>query len=462
VARPPTLPGKPFLGSLLDVRNDRIGTFMRAAQLGDVVHIHFPSQESVLLSHPDHVRRVFVDDHRLFGKQTRGYDALRLGLGNGLVTSEGSFWRRQRRIAQPAFHRRRIAGFGEKMTTATLDMLERWARPAQLGQAIDIDSEMMALTFRIVGECLMSTDISSDADSVGDAVTTLLNQVTDRITKPFQLPLHVPTPSNKRLQRALEVLDELVLGIIAKRRASDEEHDDLLDMLMRTEDAETGERMTDRQLRDEIITIVLAGHETTANAISWALYLLSKVPSAATELREELSRELPGQRVPTADDLPRLAFTEAVVKESMRLFPPVWLVARSVEETVELGGYTIPKGHVVFISPYVMHHDRRFFPNPEGFEPARFLGEAAKAIPKHAYIPFIAGPRQCIGNTFAIMEAQLIMATMLSRYELHLVAGQEIVASPTVTLRPEHGIKMHIEPCAAPSERPAPAGDAAR
>ena len=446
MAKPPTLPGLPVLGSLLDMRRDALDTFRRAAQLGDVVHLHFPTQEAVLLNHPDLFRRVHVDEHRSFGKQTRGYDALRLGLGNGLVTSEGDFWRRQRRIAQPAFHRRRIAGFADTMTTATADMLARWERLAERDETIDIDEEMMKLTFRIVGECLMGTDISADASAVGPAVATLLLAVMDRITQPLALPLHVPTPGNKKLTDALATLDEVVYGVIEERRRSDAEHPDLLDMFMRATDEETGERMTDQQLRDEVITMILAGHETTANALAWTFYLSSKVPHATERLRAELDEVLPNGRLATAEDLSRLEYTGAMMKEAMRLYPPVWLVARSVHQSVQMGGYEIPKGYIVFTSPIVSHRDARFFENPEGFEPERFLGERGKAMNKHAYIPFIAGPRQCIGNNFALMEGQLILATVLSRFDLHLVPGQRIVPQPTVTLRPRYGIRMKIRP----------------
>ncbi len=431
------------------MRRDRLGTLMRAARLGDVVHLHFPNLETVLLNHPELARRVLVDDHRSFSKQTRGYDTLRIGLGNGLVTSEGSFWRRQRRIMQPGFHRRKVAGFAETMTQAALDMVESWGRAARMGQPIDVDAEMMSLTFRIVGECLFGTDIRGEAGRVGAAVTTLLEGVVDRVTRPVLLPLSFPTPANRRLRDALRVFDDLVLGIIAERRRSGVEHDDLLDMLIRARDEETGESMTDAQLRDEVITLVLAGHETTATALSWTFYLLSKAPAVNEKLREELERVLPGGRRPTVEDLRELTYTEAVFKESMRLFPPVWLVARRVTETLELGGYTVPAGYVAFVSPYVMHHDSRSFANPEGFVPERFLGDRERAIPKMAYVPFIAGPRQCIGNIFAMMEAQLILAVVLSRYDLYLVAGQSIEPLPSVTLRPKHGLRMTLAPAAS-------------
>ncbi|MEZ4441392.1 MAG: cytochrome P450 [Polyangiaceae bacterium] len=443
---PPLLPSPPIIGSLLDLRRDRLATFRRAMALGDVVRLRFPGVEGVLLSHPEHVRKVFIDEHRAFGKQTRGYNTLRIALGNGLVTSEGSFWRRQRRIAQPGFHRRRIAAFAETMTRATEDMLARWQKRPDPESPLDIGHEMMGLTFRIVGECLMGTDLSGEASAVGEAVTTLLKATVDRTTRPVLLPLEVPTPKNKKLKRALEVLDSLVLDIIARRRKSGERPGDLLDMLMNTEDEETGERMTDRQLRDEIVTLVLAGHETTAAGLTWSFYLLSTHPAELRRLREELDEVLPDRRIPTNDDLSRLAYTRAVFSEAMRLYPPIWFVARSVHEPIDFGGYDVRPGQVVFISPMLIHHDRRFFPNPEGFEPERFLGEAEKAIPKHAYIPFITGPRQCIGNNFAIMEAQLILATVLPRFDLELVTGTSVIAEPTVTLRPKYGLPMIVTP----------------
>jgi cytochrome P450 len=435
------------------MRREPLALMMRAAALGDVVHLRLLHMNMVLVRHPDDIKHVLVENHRAYGKKTPGYDALRLALGDGLVTSEGDFWRRQRRIAQPAYHRRRIAAFGGVMTRATGAMLARWEDAARSSATIELDAEMMALTLRIVGECLLGADLSDDSSAIGPAVTTLLGEVVDRLTNPITLPLAVPTPRNRALAKALRRLDDVVLRIIADRRRAraaepargDDGGGDLLDMLMDAADEETGERMTDRQLRDEVITTVLAGHETTANALAWTFFLLSKYPGVAARAREELARVL-GEREASSEDLPKLGYVEAVVKESMRLYPPVWTVARSVSEADRLGGFDVPAGFIVLISPWVTHRDPRFWPNPEGFAPERFLDEAAqREIPKHAYLPFITGPRQCIGAGFAMMEAQLVLATVLRRFAPALEAGHAVEPFPSVTLRPRNGLRMTLE-----------------
>jgi len=447
---PPTIPGKPFVGSLLQMRADPIDMFMRASRLGDVVHMHFPGKDAVLVHRPDDIKTVLIDEHRSFGKSTRGYNALRVGLGQGLITSEGSFWRRQRRIAQPAFHKRRVAGFADKMIRATVDMLQRWEQRCSANAIVDIDTEMMALTLRIVGECLLSSDLTDTTDSIGSAVTTLLDGVMDRITNPIPLPLKIPIPSNRRMRRALDNLDEVVLQVIADRRQQQGEHNDLLDMLLTATDEETGERMTDRQLRDEVITIVVAGHETTSNALTWSFYLMSRFPAVLEPLTAELDEVLCG-RLPSVDDLPRLPYTAAIINEAMRLFPPVWLVARSVDRPARIGGYDIPEGWVVFICPYVTHRDAHHWPNPEGFRPERFLADGPSKRHNQAFIPFITGPRKCVGDAFAMMEAQLILATVMSRFVPELVAGHPVEPKPTITLRPAHGLKVTLRRRAEPA-----------
>ena len=441
LARAPLLPGLPFLGSLLDMRRDFLGTFARAAALGDVVRLEFPGKVAHLLVHPEHVKHVLVDHHRNYGKQTRGYHMLRQVLGQGLVTSEGDFWRRQRRIAQPAFHHARIAGFGEIMVRATLEMLERWDERVRRDEVLDVDAEMMALTLRIVGQCLMSADLSDESDDVGRAVAIMLRQTVERITRPLSPPLFVPTPRNRAFTSARARLDALVFAIIEARRKSQGEHRDLLAMFMEARDEETGEGMSDRQLRDEVMTMVLAGHETTANALTWTFFLLSQHPEAGAELARELQRVL-GGRPPTIGDLEALPYTEAVVKESMRLYPPVWMMARSVMERDEVGGVMLPKGSMVFLSPWVTQRDRRFWSSPERFEPERFLRPEIEDVPKYAYFPFAGGPRVCIGNGFAMMEAKLLVATILQRHRLTLEPGHPVEPEPTITLRPRHGMRM--------------------
>jgi cytochrome P450 len=434
--------GLPFLGALPELRRDLLGTFEKIAKLGDVVRVALPLRRGYLVSHPDGVKRVLVDNHKNYGKQTRGYQMLRLALGEGLVTSEGEFWRRQRRIAQPAFHHQKIAAFGEIMTHATNDMIERWHKHTGV---IEMHDEMMQLTLRIVGQCLMSTDLSDSSDFIGNAVTTVLEETVHRVQHPLSLPLSIPTPRNVRFRRALEDIDKLVIGLIRERKSSGKSLPDLLGMLMEARDEETGESMSERHLRDEVMTMISAGHETTANALTWTFYLLSENPRVQEELAREL-RAVLGGRTPGIEDLPRLLYTEAVVKESMRVFPPVWMIARSAEADDEILGVPIPRGSMVFLPPWITHKDPRFWERPSEFWPERWLQANIESLPKHAYYPFAGGPRVCIGNTFAMMEAKLVLAMIAGVFAPKLLAGHPVVPSPTVTLRPKHGMRMTLNP----------------
>lgn len=413
---------------------------MRAAlELGDVVRFELPHVTGHLVAHPDLVQQVLVDQHRLFTKQTRGYEKLRAFLGNGLVTSEGDFWLRQRRIAQPAFHKKRIAGFATSMVEAAEDTARRWERPARDGTPIDVAAEMSRLTLRIAGETLLSTDPSDKANAVSDALTTVLHEANDRINHPWSPPERWPTARNRRFRAAARQLDDIVLDIIERRRRGAESRDDLLQMLLEARDPETGAGMDDPQLRDEVMTMFLAGHETTANALAWTFVLLSRFPSVARALHEEAAQVL-GDRPATAEDLPRLELTKRVLQESMRLYPPVWVVGRAPSEDVEIGAYDVPRGTLVFVSQWVMHRHPRHWDDPEGFDPDRWLPERARAQHRYQYFPFAAGPRMCIGAGFAMMEGQLILATLARRYRVDLVPGHPIVPEPLVTLRPQHGV----------------------
>lgn len=441
----PVLPGLPLVGLLPAIRRDLLGTFEKAATLGDVVRLPFPGRIGYLVVHPTDLKRIFVDNHKNYAKQTRGYRMLRLALGEGLVTSEGSHWRRQRRIAQPAFHHQRIAAFADVMTDATLKMLDRWDALGA-GSVVEMDEAMMQVTLEIVGRCLMSTDLSDESGVVGQAISTVLEDTVSRVQNPFTLPLDVPTPGNVRYRRALAHLDEVVYGIIRERQQmKGERPPDLLTMFMEAVDEETGERMTEKHLRDEVLTMVSAGHETTANALTWTFYLLSKHPAAVTKLRAELDEVL-GDRPPKFEDLPSLRYTGAVVKESMRMRPPVWMVARSAIEEDEVGGVRIEKGSMVFLSPWITQRDSRWFENPQRFDPERFLDPAFEELPKYAYFPFAGGPRVCIGNNFALMEATLLLACIVQRFDLTMVPRHPVVPNPTVTLRPKYGMPMVVEP----------------
>jgi len=427
--------GHPLLGSLPLVRRDPIRVFLQSFRdYGDVVRFRFGPLVAHLVSSPAGVNHVLAENNKNYGKQTRGYAALRYVLGNGLLTSEGEFWKRQRRIAQPAFHRQRIASFAAAMVRAAEECCEK------LERQVDVHHEMMRLTLRIVGETLLGYDPSRDADQVGEALALLLRIVNQRTARLifFARPV-IPTPENRRVRRSLAQLDEIVMRIIGERRKSP--GDDLLSMLMEARDADTGEAMDDRQLRDEAMTIFLAGHETTANALAWTWLLLARYPAALRELREELSRVL-GGRNPTADDLPRLKFTRMLLEESLRLYPPAWIIARSATGADEIGGYEIPAGSIVFVSPYVVHRHPRYWSDPEGFDPHRF----EKEPPRGAYFPFGGGPRACIGNGFAMMEAQLVLATMAQRVKFELVPGHPIEIEPSITLRPRYGILTSAHP----------------
>jgi len=440
----PTVPGWPLLGSLPDVRRDMLGLFDRAAELGDVVLMKFPGRVAHLIVHPDQVKQVLVDDHRKFGKQTRGYQMLRIALGQGLVTSEGDFWRRQRRIAQPAFHHQRIQAFAELMAKATAEMLDDWqTRPA--GSVIDVDEEMMAVTLRIVGLALMGVDLCDETDAVGASVTSVLEETVHRITHPLTPPLFVPTRRNRRLRSALSTMHQMIGDLIAARRRVPGEHADLLGMLMDARDEETGEGMTDEQLRDEVMTMVSAGHETTANTLSWALHLLCGAPEAEATLAAEVKQVLGGE-APSLESLGRLAFTEAAVKESMRLRPPVWMLARSVEAPVTVKGVELPMGSMVFLAPWLTHRDARFWSQPLQYRPQRFLNGETDEQPKYAYFPFSGGPRMCIGNSFAMMEAKILLSAIIQRFTLQAVPGEVVVPEPTITLRPKDGLRMRLMP----------------
>jgi cytochrome P450 len=358
-------------------------------------------------------------------------------LGNGLLTSEGDLWKRQRRIAQPAFHRQRIAGFAGTMVRAAEDataLLE-----SRRGDDVDMHHEMMRLTLRIVGETLLAYDPTDAADEVGAALSFLLPLANQRSVRIVDLPPIFPTRQNLKFRRALATLDTVVRRMIAERRKSPGDRGDLLSMLIEARDAETGEAMDDRQLRDETMTIFLAGHETTANALTFTWLLLSRFPAAARELRAELTQVL-GGRSATADDLPKLTVTRRILQEAMRLYPPAWIIGRSATGPDEICGYEVPAGSIVFISPYVVHRHPELWEDPEGFDPSRFAREPARG----AYLPFGGGPRMCIGNGFATMEAELVLATMAQRLRFDLVPGTDVKLQPSITLRPRDGVAMTV------------------
>jgi cytochrome P450 len=465
---PPGPRGHLLWGVLAELRRDPLRFFVSTARdHGDVVLLPFgPSIAQVgprviLLARPEHIQRVFLDNQHNYGRQTRGYRALRETLGNGLVTSDGEFWLRQRRIAQPAFHRSRIAGFGAVMSQCADDLVRSWERRALDGQAFDVVPELLKVTLAILGRSMFRGDLSRHAEDIGHAVEIGLSRTRQKIQALVPIPDFVPTPDNLRARRAKDKVDRLIFDLIAAQRrggqpasgpAGARDGDvpaDLLTMLMEARDEVTGEGMTDVQLRDELLTILVAGHETTSVALAWTFMLLSQHPGERRRLEAELHSVL-GGRPPTMDDLPRLRFTRMVLEESMRLYPPAWNVARSATQGDEIGGYRIPRGCFVLTSPYVTHRHPGLWENPEGFDPDRFDPARKQERHRFAYFPFGGGPHLCIGMGFAMMEAQLVLAAVAQRYRLELEPGHPLVPEPMVTLRPRHGVVVRLRPVPPP------------
>jgi len=434
-----------LLGMLPAIRKDPLQLLQRlAAEFGDVVRMRFGLVTAHMIAYPDGVQRVLVENSKNYGKQTRGFLKLREILGDGLLTAEGEPWRRHRRMAQPAFHRQRLASFADTMVREAERTAGRWQDVAARGEVLDVAQEMARLTLQIIGRTMLTRDVALEADRVGSALTYLLHAANRRMSRVIDLPQGIPTPGNRRFAAALRELDGVVNQIIAERRRAAQRPEDLLTLLLETRDEETGQPMTDRELRDEAMTIFLAGHETTANALTWTFYLLSRHPSIGRALRLELEREI--ERAPSFSDLPRLKLARAVIEEALRLYPPAWLISRSVTQDDEIGGFRIPGGSIVFVCSYIVHRDARIWENPEGFDPERFAPERAASIPRGGYFPFGAGPRQCIGASFASMEAQLVLATLWRRFRLDLVPGRRIEPEPSITLRPRHGMPMTVHP----------------
>jgi cytochrome P450 len=436
---PPGPRGHLLVGSLPEFRRDVLGFFIECARrYGDVVPIRVPRRQLVLLSHPDLIEEVLTARVRHTTK-TVLLRMLRPVLGDGLLLNEGEPWLRQRRLIQPAFHRVRIAAYGDVMAGYADRAMAEWKD----GQTRDVHADMMAVTQAIVAKTLFDADVSDAAWDVGQALHVLMEDFSQRRTRLFELPSFVPTPGRRRARRAVERLNRLVYDIIAARRASGEDRGDLLSLLLHAQDADDGSRMTDRQVRDEIMTLFLAGHETTAVSLSWTWYLLAQHPEVEARLIEEL-RSVLGGRLPTVADLPRLRYTEMVVTESMRLYPPAYTITRRVAEPCEVGGHPIPRETVLVMSQWVVHRDARWFDEPAAFHPDRWENDLAKRLPRYAYFPFGGGPRLCIGNTFAMMEATLLLATIAQRFRFSLAPGASVKPMLSVTLRPADGIRMML------------------
>ncbi|MGH9742462.1 MAG: cytochrome P450 [Candidatus Acidiferrum sp.] len=417
---------------------DPLGYFTEIVrQYGDVAGLQILNFRILLINHPTDIEDVLVNHPRKFVKG-RVLQANKRVFGRGLLTSEGDFWLRQRRLAQPAFHRARIAGYASTMVEYTERLLHEW----QDGEERDIHKEMMRLTLQIVGKTLFDADVEGDSQDIGKSLELLLH-LGANFRRTIFVPHWLPTPTNLRLERAIRKIEKVLYRIIAEKRATGRDAGDLLSMLLAAQD-EDGSRMTDQQLRDETITLFLAGHETTANALSWTWWLLAQNPVVEAKLHAELKAVLSG-RAPSLDDLPKLAYTNHIITESLRLYPPAWGTARTAIEDLEIAGYSVPKGSGVSFAQWTVHRDARWYDAPLEFRPERWEGDLLKRLPRFAYFPFGGGPRQCIGNSFALMEMALVLATIAQKYRFRLVKGHPVVPLASITLRPKHGIRVTLE-----------------
>ena len=436
--------GSFLLGSVPEFRRDQLGFVQRMQrEFGAVARYRLGSMQFIQVNHPDGVQRILQENNQNYVKGEYWYPIRMVG-GDGLFASEGAHWLRQRRLMQPAFHRQRIAGFAEVMTGQTERMLAGWEQAADSGKPIDISQEFTHLTMRIITEAMFSTQVEADTQAVSRAITLLLEDINFRFQAPFYPRLGFPTPRNFRARAALRVVDDVIYRIIAQRRQSGESVNDLLGMLMEARDEDTGEAMSDKHLRDEVITIFVAGHETTAVLLTWLFHILSKESEWERRLAQEVSQALQG-RLPAFADLGSFPTLRMAIDETLRLFPPAWLSSRQCLQDDVLCGYRIRAGEVAGFSSYVIHRLPEYWPNPERFDPLRFSPESSAQRPRFAYLPFGGGPHQCIGNNFALVEAQLIFATLIQRFRLQAVAERPVVIHPTVTLRPKAGVWMRVQ-----------------
>jgi cytochrome P450 len=408
---------------------------------GDLVSFRLATRQFYLFSHPNLIEQALIKQSDVFVKiyNPEKPTGLALILGQGLVTSQGDLWRMQRRLMQPVFQRSNITALLPQITTAGNNMLQRW-RMLGKGAEVNLPDEMTQLTLEVITQTMFSTSVLDKIERIPSSLDTLLRYAAKTITSPLILPLYVPTPANQKFKRALGIIDDVIYGIIDQRRTKSSQRGDLLDMLLKAGDDNSNEKMTDRQVRDEVITIFSAGHETTANLLSWTLYLLARHPDVLAKLHQELDGMLRG-KIPDAEDFQQLAYTRAVLNESMRLRPPAGILLRKVNKDTEVDGYFLKAGRPAIFSIFNLHHHPDFWPQPEQFDPERFLTPQNR---RFSYMPFGTGERVCIGSHFALLESQLLLSMIVQHCDLQLLSPDEVEIEMAVTLRPKGGIPVRI------------------
>jgi cytochrome P450 len=438
--------GHPVLGNTLGFKNDIIGTLMAGfREYGDLVKFRGvgPLFPIYLFAHPDYASHALKDNAANYPRTPLVRSKWKMVVGDGLICIEGDFWKQQRKLAQPSFDPKLLQSFDAMIADETDLMLERWDGFAERGEPLDVAREMVHLALANIGGAMFSTDWRQEAKVMGDAVEFTIGYAYKLLTQPVVLPENVPTPENRRFQEARRTLEQIMERMIASRRGIDEQPKDLLGALLTARDAETGEQLSEYQVRSHLMTFMFGGHETVAVGLAWTWWLLSRHPEVLRKLEAEIDSKLNGDR-PTFENTRQLEYLTRVINESLRVRPPVWLMSRMPTNDDEVGGYHIPAGSQILISSYVTHHHPEFWQNPEGFDPDRWLPEAVAERPKHAWFPFSGGPHQCIGGYFGLMEMQVVIARVLQQYELELLPGHKVEAKPAITLGFKHGLRMTL------------------
>jgi cytochrome P450 len=437
----PTVKGEFLLGSLRQMKANPFQALRDwQRDYGDLVELRLATRHFYLISHPKLIEQSLVKQSDVFVKMydPKKPNGLALVLGRGLLTSRGELWQRQRRLMQPVFQRSNVALLLPQIVDAGNHLLARWRQLGD-GAQVNLPDEMLRVTLEVITQTMFSTSVLDKVDRLAPALDTLLRYAAKTAMNPLRLPLFIPTPANRQFKAAKTLLDGIIYEIIGQRRSQTESHSDLLNMLLNASD-DNGNKMSDRQIRDEVITIFTAGHETTANLLTWTLYLLARHPDALTRLRRELD-QLPQERMPASDDLQQLVYTRAVLNESMRLYPPAGILMRRIARDTEIDGYSLKQGRLAIFSIYNIHHHPDFWPQPEQFEPERFLSDDSR---RFVFMPFGTGERVCIGNHFALLESQVLLGMILRNFEVQLLNTEEAEVEMAVTIKPKGGMPVRL------------------
>jgi cytochrome P450 len=437
----PTVKGEFLLGNLRQMKANSFQALCDwQRDYGDLVSFRLATRHFYLISHPKLIEQSLVKQSDVFVKMydPKKPNGLALVLGQGLLTSQGELWQRQRRLMQPVFQRSNLASLLPQIVEAGNHLLARWRQLGD-GAQVNLPDEMLRVTLEVITQTMFSTSVLDKVDRLAPALDTLLRYAAKTVMSPLRLPLFVPTKANRQFKAAKALLDDIIYEIIGQRRSQTAAHNDLLDMLLNASD-DNGNKMSDRQIRDEVITIFTAGHETTANVLTWTLYLLARHPDVLTKLRQEFS-QLPQEHMPTAEDLQQLAYTRAVLNESMRLYPPAGILMRKIAKDTEIDGYSLKQGRLAIFSIYNIHHHPDFWQQPEVFDPERFLSDESR---RFVFMPFGTGERVCIGNHFALLESQILLSMILRRFDVQLLNTEEAEVEMAVTLKPKGGMPVRL------------------